>query len=172
MRFSHPAIIVLHYRKSTLHIHATIMKIIAKSTLHIARHIVYVRPTLQAPRWGARAPLSRPRAGYALQTILAGKRPVGARARRCRDRAQEKIHFSAHFFRCARHVLRRFSSAALGGWLRPQSSAVYAHVPNGQTPPGHGHEEFYQYAVFAASSAGAAFGGASAPPKVRSSYFS
>ena len=66
------------------------MKIIAKSTLHIARHIVYVRPSLQAPRWGARAPLSRPRAGYALQTILAEKRPAGARARRYRDRAQGK----------------------------------------------------------------------------------
>ena len=99
------------------------MKIIAKSTLHIARHIVYVRPTLQAPRWGARAPLSRPRAGYALQTILAEKRPVGARARRFRDRApplkKNKLR--------KRYISQLVLSAALGiscGDFLPLRSAV------------------------------------------------
>ena len=123
MRYSHAAIIVLHYRISTLHIHATIMKIIAKSTLHIARHIVYVRPTLQAPRWGARAPLSRPRAGDALQTILAEKRPVGARVRRFRDRApplkKNKLR--------KRYLSQLVLSAALGiscGDFLPLRSAV------------------------------------------------
>ena len=64
------------------------------SSLHITSwHIVNTRPALQgyalktilaekAPRWGARAPLKRLRAGYALQPSSLKKRPVGARARR------------------------------------------------------------------------------------------
>ena len=121
------------------------------------------------------APLGRARAAFA--TARLGKPPHSLPGfpqtlSPKKKQAKKKIHFSAHFYRCAWHVLRRFFSAALCGWLRPQTSAVYAHVPNGQTPPGHGHEEFYLYAVFASSFAGAACGGAGAPPQVRSSYAS